>query len=601
VDVVNPFNYAGEDTPTAPVTALEFCETASPLDLIALLNIDGVNGPVYTGPLGTWTDLDTGMTITSPFTVPDIDGNQTFNFNYSTTTAPINCPDSANLTITIYEEYNPGIDTNREVCESDASFNLFDELDGNPSDSGTWILPNGTLTADNNYTFDPATADAGNYTYVVPDNTSISNPSIVLCPGDQAIFTITILEGPDGGADQTGETCLASLQYDLLDLVDAAADAGGTFNDVGATGALSGSIVDLTLLTAGSYMFEYEVPGNSACGPNVAILTLTVFDEFSSGTDTTEDVCEDDASFNIFDELEGSPSANGTWTSPDGTVSTDNNVIFDPATSDAGVYIYIVPDLVSPMDPTVVICAGGQTEMTITIFQNANPGAPNNGTACLSDLQFDLATLVDPAADTGGTFADITVPPTNALTGSVVDLTLLTVGNYNFQYIAPGNSACVAQTATLDLTVTDLLAPTVDNETFCALEAATLADITVNGASDFEWFDTATSTDPLDINTILVGGENYFVAATDVTSTCFSSRVELIASITPIGQGNCVTNIPDGVSPNDDSQNDDLDLSNLPQVFPNYEIKIFNRYGTAVFIGNTNTAFFSGKSNLKYF
>ncbi len=608
--VINPFNYAGEDTPAPTAPALEFCESdiTSPFDLITLLNTDGINDPIYTGTLGTWIDLDTGLTITNPYTFPEIDDRMTFNFNYSTTT-PANCTDTADLTFTVYEQYTPGIPTTREFCETDSSFNLFDELDVDPlfgdiNDNGTWTFPDGTMSSGSMATFDPSTDDGGVYTYTVPNNFSITDGTTVICPGGQATLTITIIEPANPGMDMAGEVCESSLQYDLLTLLDPAADTGGMFIDATVppipAGALSGSIVDITLLAVGVYEFDYQVQGNIVCPIQTATLTLTIFEEFTSGTDTDHDVCAIDANFNIFDELDGSPSTNGTWTLPDGTMSTNNNVTFDPSTSDAGVYIYTVPPNMSTIDPTIEICSGSSNTLTINVFQNSNPGADNDGVACKSDLEFDLLTLVDPAADTGGAFVDVTMPPipTGALSGNIVDLTLLAEGDYIFEYQTQGNTVCALQAATLELIVTDLLSPTVDNETFCVLEAATLADLTVNGASDFEWYDTATDNTPLDINTILIDGEDYFVAATDASATCFSTRTVIIASIIPFGEQGCVVEIPDGVSPNNDSQNDDLDLSNLPQIYPNYEIKIFNRYGTTVFIGNTNTAFFNGESNV---
>ena len=598
--VINPFNYAGENTPVAPAV-LEYCESnpivASPLDLISLLLTDGINDPIYTGPLGTWTDVDTGMTITNPYTFPEINDRMTFNFNYSTTTAA-NCTDTANLTVTLYEEYSPGTDTIENICISDASFNLFDELEGNPNSNGTWTLPDGTMSTDHNFTFEPGTSEAGVYTYTVPDNVSTTDSTTVLCPGSQATLTVNVFPNSNPGMDMEGGVCQTALQYDLLTLLDPLADTGGTFVDVDMTGALTGSIVDVTMLPIGTYNFEYQIQGNTFCPLQTATLTLMVSEQYSSGEEASRTLCESDASFNLFDVLGGSPSNNGIWTLPDGSMSTDNNLTFNPATSEAGTYIYAVPPNTSTTDPTIEICPGSATNIVINVDQNANPGADNDGVACKSDLQFDLLTLVDPAANPGGFFVDVNTPPTGALSGSIVDVSVLDGGNYSFEYQVQGSTFCPPQSAILNLSLLDLAAPTVNSEAFCVLEAATLADITVNGATDFEWYDTATSTSPLDSDTLLADGEDYFVIGIDASGTCFSSRTEFIARIIPFGQGNCVIEIPDGVSPNNDNQNDDLDLSTLPQIYPNYEIKIFNRYGTTVFIGNNNTAFFSGQSNV---
>ena len=89
--------------------------------------------------------------------------------------------------------------------------------------------------------------------------------------------------------------------------------------------------------------------------------------------------------------------------------------------------------------------------------------------------------------------------------------------------------------------------PTVDNkfQVLCNLESLFVADLeaTDNGAG-VAWFDTATSTTPLDPNLSLVNGENYF--ADSATGDC-GSRQEVILTVLgpPVGanfQGVCVEN-----------------------------------------------------------
>ena len=65
-------------------------------------------------------------------------------------------------------------------------------------------------------------------------------------------------------------------------------------------------------------------------------------------------------------------------------------------------------------------------------------------------------------------------------------------------------------------------------------------------------------------------------------STWMPITVSLLA-LNDLSCDDCIIN--DGISDNDDNENEVLDLCNLPEVFPDYEIEIFNRYGTIVFKG----------------
>ncbi|MCB0399556.1 MAG: gliding motility-associated C-terminal domain-containing protein, partial [Winogradskyella sp.] len=200
-------------------------------------------------------------------------------------------------------------------------------------------------------------------------------------------------------------------------------------------------------------------------------------------------------------------------------------------------------------------------------------------------------------ADLGGVFEDI--DNTNALNGSIVDLSLLEEGNYNFQYIVQGDLQCNASIAILSVSVIDVEAPDAQNQTFCLTDAATIGDLEIlSSAFDFNWYNSAESTDTLPLDLLLVNGEDYFVSAID-SDGCESDRTQIIVTLLSFNDSNCDDcEINDGISDNDDNENEVLDLCNLPEIFPGYEIKIFNRYGTLVFKGNNNTGLFDGTSNV---
>ncbi|MBU2940666.1 gliding motility-associated C-terminal domain-containing protein [Lacinutrix sp. C3R15] len=59
---------------------------------------------------------------------------------------------------------------------------------------------------------------------------------------------------------------------------------------------------------------------------------------------------------------------------------------------------------------------------------------------------------------------------------------------------------------------------------------------------------------------------------------------------------NCPPIIPQGFSPNNDSVNDWFNIQGLYNIFENHELKIYNRYGTLLFVGN-NSKKWEGKAN----
>ena len=55
--------------------------------------------------------------------------------------------------------------------------------------------------------------------------------------------------------------------------------------------------------------------------------------------------------------------------------------------------------------------------------------------------------------------------------------------------------------------------------------------------------------------------------------------------------------IPDGFSPNGDTVNDDFNIINLRELYPNFKLQIYNRYGNVLYEGDINTPNWDGTSN----
>ncbi len=371
----------------------------------------------------------------------------------------------------------------------------------------------------------------------------------------------------------------------------------GEWVDLSTGNVVSNFVTIPTINDSERLSYEYRtvtaIPPPDGCTDSARLIML-IYEEYQPGMDDDIDVCDNNAVFNLFDRLPGSPNDNGTWTGPNGYSTTDHVAMFDPLSSDEGDYTYTVPDNLLGLTG-IVVCDGSSATLSVTMYQAPSAGASETFSVCRSDLQIDLEDYLDSTADAGGDFRDL--DGTGMLSGSVVDVSQLTEGIYRFQYEIQGHASCNLETAVISIEIIEVDTPTSNNQTFCAIQGATILDLEVNNGMDFNWYDTDTSTNPLPISTVLVNNEDYFVAALD-SDGCESERIGIVTTILPLNHPECEPCFKDGVSANEDGQNDEFDLCGLPNAFPNFELNIYNRYGTAVYKGHKNTPLFNGVSNV---
>jgi len=232
---------------------------------------------------GIWTDLDSSTVIPNDYTIPEIaTGSQIFNFEYNVTTID-GCEDSATLTFTIYQQFDPGESVSIALCDSGSEVDLFTFLGGTPDINGSWTGPNGYTSATNVALFDPSVNVGGDYIYTVPEN--------VTCPSVQAIVTVSLEEADYAGEDTMNvEVCENLGSVDLLTLITTngidTITTGGVFTDTSGNVVVNPFVFPTNVIDQQSLSFIYTTPGSGGVGcQDEATLSIILFEQFNARWD----------------------------------------------------------------------------------------------------------------------------------------------------------------------------------------------------------------------------------------------------------------------------------------------------------------------------
>ena len=260
-----------------------FCENDlaanSPFDLFDALDGSQDNN------LGIWTNAG-GDVVANPI---DITGftiaGSPYTFIYTIDNGI--CDASEIVTISVVPAPDTGVALAPiAFCEEDvpanSPFDLFTMLDGSQDPNGTWYVGTDTTGPVATNPIDLTILGTGvfNYTYSVPN--------IGTCSDAPVTIQITINPMPVTGTATPFVVCVddlaANSPFDLFGQL-VGNDIGGTWSDDDATGALTGSDVDLTLLVVGTYNFTYSITSNDGC-TNSTTVVITVTEAANAGTAT---------------------------------------------------------------------------------------------------------------------------------------------------------------------------------------------------------------------------------------------------------------------------------------------------------------------------
>ncbi|MEB8345977.1 gliding motility-associated C-terminal domain-containing protein [Flavobacteriaceae bacterium KMM 6898] len=410
------------------------------------------------------------------------------------------------------------------------------------------------------------------------------------CGSESAEVRIVITDPLYAGEDTANvELCRDGNPIDLIALLE----TNGTSVYRGANGEWTDSLGNVipnnfvapTVVGNQTYDFTYTTTNNVSCIEE-AQLSLNIFEPNFAGNGTSTEFCSDASIFNLYDLLTGIKNNNGTWTGPGGYSETFMGS-FDPNVDISGAYVYTVP--------TNGPCQSEESIVNVIVNPRPNAGIDISSTICQSEGLVDVFGLLDSGTDMDGEFY---IASTNTLVDQgILDLSTVSGSSLGLEYRIDRSTSCAPDLAVVQVNITAVEAPTVSDQSYCVLEGATLRSVAVISNFDYIWYETAVSEEVLNMDTVLED-KTYYIANVDQNG-CESVRVPMMVTIFNIGATNdCKPDLMDGVSPNNDGINDVLDLGDLENAFPGFQISIYNRYGTLVYKGRIGTSYFSGLSNV---
>jgi len=275
--------------PNAGTTAtIDVCSDETSFDLITILggtpdmtgNWEDPNGDPFSGIFDPLNSAPGVYTYTVLGIVPCVDA-------------------IASVTVGVTTAPEAGLNNNLVVCSDDPIVPLFNVLAGTPDNGGQWFRPNGNPFNGN---YNPASNTGGLYTYVVEG----TGP----CENDTATVQIIRNLAPRAGTDGTITVCSTQGQFSLRSVLGGNPMNSGTWTDPNGVPVPSGNFVP-GLNVPGFY--TYVVPGVAPCVNDSSLVEVIVNTASDAGNSVNISICGNDEPFNLFDQLQGTPDAGGTW------------------------------------------------------------------------------------------------------------------------------------------------------------------------------------------------------------------------------------------------------------------------------------------------
>ncbi|MBM6498282.1 gliding motility-associated C-terminal domain-containing protein, partial [Flavobacterium macrobrachii] len=525
---------------------ISICPSTGVLDLNSLLENEDTGGE--------WKD-STGQVVNSPLTIINF-SPATYSYTYTVTNSCASVSTTVQFTILPNPQIasfniliNPnclGIDTivtlNGMV---DGIYTLFYDL------SGSNTLAGQTATV---------TIAAGTGTFTIPSSN--------LTNAGTTVITITSIVNTVINCSNSVVNVSAQMQITPLSSIDS---SNVNIADVCIGDEITVEILNALNLTDGVYQFNYSIPGANPTTGNSGDVTIT-----SGNGQFTIPATSFSTAGSYTLTIVGVTTTSGCSNT---TITASTNFTIQPSLDITGA-------TVSAQDT----CVNFQSLVTIS---NANslPDDSYTITYTLSGANVFTETITIPFVSGSANFTLAQTILTNA------GVTTITITNITSTTVTCSLNGTTFPPYTFE--VEQLGTPTLvqDGNLFCEDENPTVADLSANilNGQTVVWYNSETGGTAYAETDLLAHNTTYYAALVSQSGCEGPIRLEVTVDLTICDD----IVIPDGFSPNNDTINDTFEIVNLPIIYPNYKLEIYNRYGNILYTGNKNTPFWDGTTTEK--
>lgn len=302
-----------------------------------------------------------------------------------------------------------------------------------------WSGPNGFNSNDLDPIINPVTpADTGLY--------SVTSTSANCGPVTKSV-RLDGVQPPNAGTPSNTNLCNTDAPIDLFNFISGQ-DAGGTWTDDNASGALSGSMVDPTLVNTanlpGTFDFTYTVNGN-ACPDATATVSVSIGRQASAGTGGDFTYCESQGVINIFNLLIDNPEMGGTWQDVNNSGQLNGDML---DLTDLGFEQYTFIYTVASSSP----CPDDMATLVLTIEDQPDAGRDSSASIC-SGTTYNLFNYLTQNTEQSGQWMETTNSGAFNPNNATFDANNVPQGQYEFFYLLASKSPCINDTAFISLKV----------------------------------------------------------------------------------------------------------------------------------------------------
>lgn len=191
---------------------------------------------------------------------------------------------------------------------------------------------------------------------------------------------------------------------------------------------------------------------------------------------------------------------------------------------------------------------------------------------------------------------------TETSTTPMPDSTLLINGTAYWAAQSNATTGCVSSVRVVaNVTLTAIATPTLislGNE-FCKIDNPTIADLNLNVSANnggaISWYDAFPNGNLLNASTALDEGETYYATETDINGCESINPLEVTVTLEACDEYD--VEIYDGFSPTGNGTNDTFKIKNLRELYPDFKVEFFNRWGNLIYTANAANADWNGRLN----